>query len=63
MSTDKEDVIILELQALRIEIHDMRQTQLAHVKDIAQLKVKTGLWSAMVSAVVAISAIVVKSWS
>ena len=63
MSSEKEDVIILELQALRIELHDIRQTQLDHVRDIAKLKVKTGLWSALVSAVVAFAAIVVKSWS
>lgn len=56
MTASKEDIILEELRQIR-------KTQLKHVADIAALKVKTGLWAAVVSAVVSISTIAVVLWS
>ena len=56
---DREDIIISELARIRVEMSDIRQTQLEQVGDIATLKVRTGLWSAFVSAIVAFAAV---SW-
>ncbi len=57
--SSKEDIIISELARMRVEMSDIRQTQLEQVADIATLKVRTGIWSAFVSAIVAFAAV---SW-
>ncbi len=51
-----------ELDAILMELRLIRETQLVNVRDIEKLKVKTGLWSAIVSATVTLIAIVWKSW-
>lgn len=48
MEKSNEELILEQLA-------EIRATQLEHVEDIAMLKVKTGLWSALVSAVVAVA--------
>ena len=63
MTTSKEDLILSEIVSMRADIQVIRDTQMGHIKDISKLKVKAGLWSAVVSAVVAFAAVVVKSWS
>jgi hypothetical protein len=57
--SSKEDIIISELARIREEVSEMRQTQLEQVADISALKVRTGIWSAFVSAIVAFAAV---SW-
>jgi hypothetical protein len=60
MEKSKEDLILEQLEENRKQLAAIRATQLLHVKDIEKLKVKTGLWSAVVSAVVAIAAGIVQ---
>lgn len=55
MERSTEDVILEQLASIQRTQEEIRQTQLKHVRDIENLKVKTGLWSALVSAVVAIA--------
>lgn len=52
-----EDIILNELRSIRAEMAAIRLTQLDQISDIATLKVKTGIWSAFVSACIAFAAI------
>ena len=56
----KEDLILSEVLAIRSELIVIRANQIDYARDIAGLKVKTGLWSAAVSAVVAFFAMYFK---
>jgi hypothetical protein len=56
MSSEKENLILSRLDAIDGHLGIIHKTQLEHHKDIATLKVKAGMWSAIISAFVAIGA-------
>ena len=49
--------VLRETQRIHAEVIVIRATQLVYAKEIATLKVKTGLWNAFVGAVVAFFAV------